>query len=95
MLTNQPDILYIGHGKRALGQESASGATQSGVLLGWAARSPVETAKGIEGRVPGLQLGLPISGVAPLAQSIEVEFRRLINQSTLIPLIPDLFCFYR
>tara|TARA_B110000093_G_C12861625_1_gene363684 strand:+ start:377 stop:619 length:243 start_codon:yes stop_codon:yes gene_type:complete len=45
------------------------------------------TAKGIEGRVPFFQLGLPIRGVAPLAPGIKAEFRRLINQSTLTPLI--------
>ena len=55
----------------------------------------VETAKGIEGRAPSLQLGLPISGVAPLAPGIEAEFRRLINKSTLTSLIPDLIDFYR
>ena len=35
----------------------------------------VETAKGIEGRAPSLELGLPISDVAPLAQSTKAEFR--------------------
>ena len=46
-----------------------------------------EPAKGIAGRVPFFQLGLPISGVAPLAPSIKAEFRGLTNQSTLISLI--------
>ena len=35
----------------------------------------VEPAKGIEGRVPFFQLGLPIRGVAPLAPGIKAEFR--------------------
>tara|TARA_B110000902_G_scaffold214548_1_gene246571 strand:+ start:123 stop:260 length:138 start_codon:yes stop_codon:yes gene_type:complete len=35
----------------------------------------VETAKGIEGRVSFFQLGLPISGIAPLAPGVEAEFR--------------------
>ena len=40
----------------------------------------VEPAKGIEGRVPGLELGLPIGGVAPLAPGIKAEFLLYITQ---------------
>ena len=40
----------------------------------------VEPAKGIEGRVPGLELGLPIGGIAPLAPGIKAEFLFDITQ---------------
>ena len=40
----------------------------------------VETAKGIERRVPFFQLGLPISGVAPLAPGVKAQFLFDITQ---------------